>query len=62
MVGEYDGMGALIAHYTHGLGLVSQVDAAGMSFSYDFDAHRLHGRHDGTRWQLRQQLPLPAVW
>ena len=36
-VGEYSGSGALIADYTYGLGLTSQVTAAG-SYYYDFDA------------------------
>jgi RHS repeat-associated protein len=31
------GSGGLVAHYTYGLGLVSQVDAAGRSAFYDFN-------------------------
>jgi RHS repeat-associated protein len=37
IVGEYDGAGNLIAHYTQGLGLVSQVDASGATDYYDYD-------------------------
>ncbi len=38
MVGEYDGAGNLIAHYTQGLALVSRVDASGSAAYYNFDA------------------------
>jgi RHS repeat-associated protein len=38
VVGEYDGAGNLIAHYTQGLGLVSQVNASGSAAFYQFDA------------------------
>ncbi len=38
VVGEYDGSGDLIARYTHGLGLTSQVDTTGVAAYYDFDA------------------------
>ena len=37
MVGTYTTTGSLIAHYTYGLGLTSQVTASG-SYYYDFDA------------------------
>jgi RHS repeat-associated protein len=37
VVGEYDGSGALVAHYTQGLGLTSRVDALGSASYYDFD-------------------------
>jgi RHS repeat-associated protein len=37
VVAEYDGTGSLIAHYTHGLGLVSRTDAVGVPAYYDFD-------------------------
>jgi RHS repeat-associated protein len=36
-VGEYDGSGNLIAHYTHGLGLTSRVDATAAAAYYNFD-------------------------
>ena len=38
VVGEYQG-GGLVAHYTHGLGLASRVDAGGAATYYDFDAN-----------------------
>jgi RHS repeat-associated protein len=38
VVGEYDGAGNLIAHFTQGLGLVSQVNASGSAAYYNFDA------------------------
>jgi RHS repeat-associated protein len=38
VVGEYDATGALVAHYTEGLGLTSRVDASGNAAYYDFDA------------------------
>jgi RHS repeat-associated protein len=38
VVGEYNASGGLIAHYTQGLGLTSQVDPAGASTYFDFDA------------------------
>jgi RHS repeat-associated protein/uncharacterized repeat protein (TIGR01451 family) len=37
VVGSYDGSGSLIAHYTYGLGLVSQTGPSGTGY-YDFDA------------------------
>ena len=38
VVGEYDGAGNLQAHYVHGLGLASRVDATNQSDYYQFDA------------------------
>ena len=38
IVGEYDGSGSLVAHYTYGLGLVSRSDLANSATYYDFDA------------------------
>src|SRR5262249_14184588 len=38
VVGQYNGSGGLIADYTYGLGLVSQVRVGGQSAYYDFDA------------------------
>ncbi len=38
VVGEYTGSGALVAHYTQGLGLTSRIDATGSASYYDFDA------------------------
>jgi RHS repeat-associated protein len=38
VVGEYDGAGQLLAHYTHGLGLASRVDPGNTASYYDFDA------------------------
>ena len=38
VVGEFDGSGNLIAHYTNGLGLTSRVDASGAAAYYDFNA------------------------
>jgi len=38
VVGEYDGTGALIAHHTQGLGLISREDQTGTSAYYGFDA------------------------
>jgi RHS repeat-associated protein len=38
VVGEYNGAGALVAHYTEGLGVTSRVDASGGASYYDFDA------------------------
>src|SRR5262249_7502383 len=35
---EYDGSGALVAHYTQGIGLTSRIDTAGVAAYYDFDA------------------------
>src|SRR5262249_46525018 len=37
VVGEYDGTGNLMATYTYGLGLTSQVNADGQADFYDFD-------------------------
>ncbi|MFM6436862.1 MAG: Calx-beta domain-containing protein, partial [Microcystis panniformis] len=37
VIGEYDGSGGLIAHYVHGLGLVSRVDNSQVNY-YDADA------------------------
>jgi RHS repeat-associated protein len=37
VVAEYSGSGALIARYTHGLGLTSRTDAGGAAAFYDFD-------------------------
>jgi RHS repeat-associated protein len=37
VVGEYDGSGTLVAHYTQGLGLTSRVDASGSATYYNFD-------------------------
>jgi RHS repeat-associated protein len=37
VIGEYDGNGGLIAHYVHGLGLVSRVDNSQVDY-YDADA------------------------
>jgi RHS repeat-associated protein len=39
VVGEYDSGGHLIANYTQGLGLVSQVTPTGASYYYNFDAN-----------------------
>ncbi|MDB5348932.1 MAG: repeat-associated core domain protein [Planctomycetota bacterium] len=38
VLGEYDGAGNLVAHYTDGLGLTSRVDASGNASYYDYDA------------------------
>jgi RHS repeat-associated protein len=38
VVGEYNGAGGLVAHYTQGLGLTSRVDASNAAAYYDFDA------------------------
>src|SRR5262249_22042700 len=38
VVGQFDGVGNLLAHYTYGLGLVSHVDAANVAAFYNFDA------------------------
>ncbi len=38
VLGEYDGTGQLVSHYTLGLGLTSRVDAGGNADYYDFDA------------------------
>src|SRR5262249_26179380 len=38
VVGEYDGSGNLVAHYTQGLGLVSRVNGTGAANYYDFDS------------------------
>jgi RHS repeat-associated protein len=38
VVATYDGSGGLIAHYTYGLGLTSQVNSSGVPDYYDFDA------------------------
>ncbi len=38
VVSDYDGSGSLMAHYTYGLGLTSQVDASGAAAFYHFDA------------------------
>jgi RHS repeat-associated protein len=37
VIGEYDGAGQLIAHYVHGIGLVSRLDDQGHSAYYYFD-------------------------
>jgi RHS repeat-associated protein len=38
VVATYTGVGALAAHYTYGLGLVSQVSSAGTAAYYDFNS------------------------
>jgi RHS repeat-associated protein len=38
VVAQFDGTGALIAHFTYGNGLASRVDAAGAKAYYNFDA------------------------
>jgi RHS repeat-associated protein len=38
IVGEYNASGSLIAHYSHGLGLISRTDPGGTSAYYDLDA------------------------
>ena len=38
VVGEYDAVGNLVAHYNYGLGLVSRTDASGSAVYYAFDA------------------------
>ncbi len=38
VVGEFGGSGNLLAHYTQGLGLTSQVDASNNATFYNFDA------------------------
>jgi RHS repeat-associated protein len=38
VVAVFNGTGALLAHYTYGLGLVRQVDSSGAPNYYDFDA------------------------
>src|SRR5262249_59653877 len=38
VVAEYNSSGALVAHYTQGLGVTSRVDASGAAAYYDFDA------------------------
>ncbi len=38
VVGQYDGSGNLIANYTYGMGLTSQVSASDTASYYDFDA------------------------
>jgi RHS repeat-associated protein len=38
VVGEYDATGNLLAHYDHGLGLLSRTDAGGNPAYYTFDA------------------------
>ena len=37
VIGEYDGLGSLIANYTYGVGLTSRVDVSGVAY-FDFDA------------------------
>jgi len=38
VVGEYNAVGQLVAHYTHGLSLTARMDAGGNSSYYDSDA------------------------
>ena len=38
VVGQYDGSGNFVTRYEYGFGLVSQIDAAGNSYSYNFSA------------------------
>ena len=38
VVGQYDGSGNLVARYDYGFGLVSQIDATGNSYFYNFSA------------------------
>ena len=38
VVAEYDSGGSLLAHYTHGFGLLTRTDVAGASAYYAFDA------------------------
>jgi RHS repeat-associated protein len=38
IIGEYNGDGDLLVHYTHGLGLTSRVDPSGVATYYHFDS------------------------
>jgi len=38
LIGQFTTTGSTLAHYTYGLGLVSQVNAAGAQYYYNFDA------------------------
>jgi RHS repeat-associated protein len=38
VVGQFDGAGAVLAHYTYGFGLTSRVSAANVTAFYNFDA------------------------
>jgi len=40
VVAEYEAAGALVAHYTHGMGLETRVGAGGPSAHYTFDGSR----------------------
>jgi RHS repeat-associated protein len=40
VVAEYDGSGSFIARYTHGIGLVSKIDASGNEYAYIFDQNQ----------------------
>jgi len=38
VVGQYNGSGQVVAHYTYGMGLISQIDGAGNAHYYEFSA------------------------
>ena len=57
----YSGSGSLIAHYTYGFGLTSQVSASGKCGVLRLQPDRQHDRHHRRGGQLRQQVQLPAV-
>ena len=57
ILAQFDGGGNLLAHYTYGLGLVSQVSPGGSAAYYDFDRHRL----DGRPHQFFRELCQPAT-
>ena len=59
--GVYNNGGGLLAHYTFGLGLTSQVDALRGRGVLRLRADGQHGRHHQRRGQLREHVQLPAV-
>ena len=59
--GVYNNSGGLTAHYTNGLGLVSQVSPVGTASYYDFDITGNTVGITGSTGSLREPVRLPAI-
>ena len=61
VVGTYDAIGGLIAHFTYGAGLISLVDANGATSYYDFDNLGSTAGLTGAGRHLPKSIQLSAV-
>ncbi len=62
VVATFNGAGALTAHYTYGLGLVSQVSPVGTGRLLRFQQHRLDRGRYGHVGDVRESVRVFAVW